>query len=143
MSVKLTLIENIKDKLGTIDVKHSLTDQDIEKCMTDTVREMQISIESIEVESDVELYFELRSVYYALSRIRNSNLENFEYSTASDGTSIDKTSVSKQIGSVMKEIDDRFLSWLSEFKSKSAVASGGSSSVWTIPQRTKTTLSGM
>lgn len=141
MSTRANIVASVKDKLNTLEVRHNLTDTELDKCIDDTLREMKLAdVSAIQEMSDTELYFELRTVYYALMRVRNTNLDNFDYKTASDGMEIDKMDISKNITKIMDEIDSRFKSWLNDYLAvnKSTTAS----TVWNKSRREKTSLGG-
>lgn len=133
MSDRNKVLANIKRKLGSLPVKIGLTDNDIDMCLDDALREMNLSsVSSVADGSKLELYVEIKSLWFALSIARNSGTTNFKYSTGSDGKMVDKTKISETISDIMNDLDMRFNRWY--ISNISGVAQ--------IPRRESTTLVG-
>lgn len=79
--------------------------------LRDALRESRYTINDIEENSYEEYQIETRSVYHALRRFRLSSSIFFKFSTAVDGKTVDKTSISKMINVILKEYDDEYKGW--------------------------------
>ena len=138
-TTQIRLLGNIMDKIDSLSVSFDISaDSELSSSLNDATREMKISdLNSVEQDTDTELYLELRSVWWFLFRCRNSSSVNFKYSTGSlDGKAVDKTKVTEEIDKIMKNIDQQFTQW----KSTAANVASSGSSLWNRTKRESSTL---
>lgn len=130
------LINNAWDKIDQLPLDFEMDIADLEPCLIDAQREMQINnVESIDLMSTTALQLEYRIVYHFLFRLRNTTSTNFRYNTGADGRSVDKSMVSKMLDKIMEDLDDKFQDW----KDSDTRKTGGKT--WTRTRRTSSTLS--
>lgn len=138
MSSQASIVSNVMDRLDSLPISLDILDNDILQPLNDAKREMGIlDIASVVEGSTTELYLEVRTEWYVLHRVKNSEVLDFKYSTGADGRSVDKTSIVKNIKIVMDDLDEQFQKGWS--KSASSKASS-TSQTWTRIQRTRTSL---
>jgi hypothetical protein len=135
MSSQVKIIGGVWDKLDNLPLSFQITDADIAPCLSDTLREMKLSdISNVPEDSNIELYVELRTVWWVLFRFKNTSAINFKYNTGnSDGKSVDKTMISSTISDIMDDINDQFMAW---FRSSKDTSSG----IWNVTRRQSTRL---
>lgn len=138
MSSQNTIITNVMDKLDQLPLQFNISDSDIVPCLNDALREMGImsALDGVVSGSTTELYIEIRTQWYMLSRLRNSASVNFKYSTGIDGKSVDKSMIPEMISKIMAELDQQFSRWFSTGYRRT------SGSVWNKSQRQNTRLAG-
>jgi len=137
VSSQNAILTNVLDKLDQLPIKFSITDTDIVPALEDTIRELGISDVSLITDLKTELYVELRTEYWMLHRLKNSQSLNFKYSTSVDGRSIDKTEIPKMIQETMDDLEVKFNTWRAESYNR---LSGGSGGIWTRTSPTRTRL---
>lgn len=130
MSSEITITGAVLDKLDKLPIATEISDIDILPALSDTLRELSIpSCTDIAEGSQLEFYVELRTEYWTLHRLRNSESLNFKYSTSIDGRAIDKSMIPKMIDDIMNDLDDRFKNWYNNTYNRRT------SGVWTMPRR--------
>lgn len=118
----ITILRNAYQKLdgmplgfGIPAYSSSITDEQVYNYFNidylDTTRELQITIDGIEVGSITELRIENRIMYHALCRYRRSASIFFKFSSAVDGKSVDKTKIAEMISMSINDLDKEFRSW--------------------------------
>jgi hypothetical protein len=133
MSSQNTILTNVLDKLDQMPVKFDITDTDIAPAYNDALREMGIGDIGDVTNLTTEFYIELRTEYWMLHRLKNSQSLNFKYSTSVDGRSVDKTDIPKVIQKTMDDLDLKFNTWKTSTYNRS-------SGTWDMTQRTKSRL---
>lgn len=134
MSSQNTILINVLDKLDQMPIKFNITDTDIAPALNDTLREMSIADIADVADMQTEFYIELRTEYWMLHRLKNSQSLNYKYSTSVDGRSVDKTDIPRVIQATMDDLDLKYCTWKSDTYNKS------SSGVWAMTPRTNTRL---
>lgn len=130
------IINNAWDKIDELPLDFDMDITDLEPCLLDAQREMQISnVDAVDTMSTTALQLEYRTVYHFLFRIRNTTSTNYRYNTGADGRSVDKSMIVKMIDKIMEDLDEKYQSWKNDDTRKT----GGKT--WTRTRRQSSTLS--
>jgi hypothetical protein len=137
MSNKDVMLTNIDDKLKGLPLSFDdIAPSNLSSSLDDSMREIGIADVSMISDPKVELYVELRAVWWFLFRVRNSSSVFFKYSTGENGQSVDKSEVAKTLGKIMSDIDIQFKLWFSDYTKSSSNAT----KLWNMTRRASSTL---